>query len=149
MILKYYQPEVRMGPRGSSEPGSISQPALGVSDGFMEVSFRSTRDTDVVLLLIQMEFIFQGCCVIAYAVVSPFSQPSFPLFPSFLSILFCFIFPMMTTLAEDLVISVGDYKWSLKDCSLSCPFLPSAARHMPSGASFQAQIWSCMPLSRK
>ena len=38
--------------------------------------------------------------------VLPFSQPSFLFFPSFISILFCFLFPIITTLAKELVISL-------------------------------------------
>ena len=83
-----------------------------------------------------------------YAVVPPFFQPSFLFFPSHLSISFCFLFPVTTTLAEGLVISLmGGFKGCLNGYSLSCPFLPLNALHTSSEASVKAQTWSCMSLS--
>lgn len=41
--------------------------------------------------------------------VLPFSQPSFLFFPFFISISFCLLFPVITTLAKELVISLMDF----------------------------------------
>ena len=66
--------------------------------------------------------------------VLPFSQPSFLFFPSFISILFCLFFPIITTLAKELVISLMDF------------FLfPLGSQHSTQGSQFPDQGWNSRP----
>ena len=69
--------------------------------------YRGRPEKDMIFVVVDKNgnYFLSLFCNSLYNVL-PFSQPSFLFFPSFISILFCFLFPIITTLAKELVISL-------------------------------------------